>query len=181
MRRSEYRRCSQGPTTGTSGVVLWSGEHVSAARRLLELPSSLTAKPQRELLGAAMDDAFRAAAKSLAADVEGWNGQVFEDAVRQCFIDQGYEVKEYRRYDGEGGDMDMVVSPPPSRHGLFLPAEIAVQVKWKQGVDKEDARAVKQIDRWAECKAAVPRSTLSVRRRASQSKRVTMRRRTMLC
>ena len=141
-----FSRANHRPAVSFCG----SREHVRAARRLLELPSSLTAKPQRELLGTAMDDAFRAAAKSLAADVEGWNGQVFEDAVRQCFIDQGYQVKEYRRYDREGGDMDMVVSPPPSRHGLFLPAEIAVQVKWKQGVDEDDAWAVRQIDRWAE-------------------------------
>ena len=76
---------------------------------------------------------------------------MFESAVRQRLIDQGYEVKEtYRRYDGEGSDMDMVVSPPPSRHGPFLPAEIAVQVKWKQGIDQADAWAVAQIKRWAE-------------------------------
>ena len=81
-----FSRANHRPAVSFCG----SREHVRAARRLLELPSSLTAKPQRELLGTAMDDAFRAAAKSLAADVEGWNGQVFEDAVRQCFIDQGY-------------------------------------------------------------------------------------------
>ena len=74
---------------------------------------------------------------------------MFEDAVRQCFEDQGYELKEYGRYDGDGGDMDMVVSPPPSRHGVFLPTEIAVQVKWKQGVDAGDGWAVEQVDRWA--------------------------------
>ena len=126
-------------------------EQVAAARRLLETPGCLAEKPQEELVAAAMDDAFRAAAEAFAATVAGWNGTVFENAVRQRFIDQGYEVKEtYRRYDGEGSDMDMVVSPPPSRHGPFLPAEMAVQVKWKQGVDQDDAWAVAQIDRWAE-------------------------------
>ena len=141
-----FARANHWPAVSFCG----SGEQVGAARRLLELPSSLVARPRRELLGLAIDDAFRAAAESLAADVEGWNGQLFEYAVRGCFVDQGYEVKEYPRYDREGGDVDMVISPPPSRHGLFLPAEIAVQVKWKQGIDEDDAWAVGQIDRWAE-------------------------------
>lgn len=125
-------------------------EQVEAARRLLEMPGSVAEKPREELLAAAMDDAFRAAAESFATTVAGWNGRVFEDAVRQRFVDQGYKVKAYKRYDGEGGDMDMVGSPPPSRHGPFLPAEIAVQVKLKQGIDEDDARAVAQIGRWAE-------------------------------
>ena len=126
-------------------------EQVAAARRLLEIPGSVAEKPQESLVAAAVDDAFRAAAESFAKTVEGWNGTVFENAVRQRFIDQGYDVKEtYRRYDGEGSDMDMVVSPPPSRHGPFLPAEIAVQVKWKQGIDLGDAWAVTQIERWAD-------------------------------
>ena len=126
-------------------------EQVAAAERLLEIPGSVAEKPQEALLAAAMDDAFRAAAESFAATVANWNGTVFENAVRQRFGDLGYQVKEtYRRYDGDGGDMDMVVSPPPSQHGPFLPAEIAVQVKWKQGIDEDDTWAVVQIDRWAE-------------------------------
>ena len=126
-------------------------EQVAAVQQLLDIPESVVEKPQANLVVAAMNDAIRAAAESFAAKVAGWNGTVFENAVRQRFIDQGYEVKEkYGRYDGEGSDMDMVVSPPPSRHGPFLPAEIAVQVKWKQGIDQDDARAVAQIDRWAE-------------------------------
>ncbi|MYA18652.1 MAG: restriction endonuclease [Gammaproteobacteria bacterium] len=127
-----------------------SGSHLQVAERLMEMPSSTTVASHRDLWEGAINDAFRAAAESLAVDVEDWNGYLFEEAVRQCFVDQGYEVKEYRRYDGEGGDMDMVVAPPESRHGMFLPSEIAVQVKWKQGVDEDDAWAVAQIDRWAE-------------------------------
>lgn len=69
-------------------------------------------------------------------------------AVRQAFRDQGYQVQEdHRRYDGEGGDVDIVVLPPAG-HGLFLPAEIAVQVKWKQGIDENDKEAVRQIGDW---------------------------------
>ncbi|MDE0443025.1 MAG: restriction endonuclease [Gammaproteobacteria bacterium] len=127
-----------------------SGSHLQVAERLMEMPSSTTVASRRDLWEGAINDAFRAAAESLAADVEDWNGYLFEEAVRQCFVDHGYEVKEYRRYDGEGGDMDMVVAPPQSRHGMFLPTEIAVQVKWKQGVDEDDAWAAAQIDRWAE-------------------------------
>ena len=129
----------------------YGAEQVSAVRRLLEMPDSEIEKPREELLAAAIDDVFRAAAESFAKTVAGWNGQRFEDAVRQRFIDQGYQViNDYNRYDGEGSDMDMVVSPPPSRHGPFLPAEIAVQVKWKQGRDEDDVEAVKQIGRWTE-------------------------------
>ena len=127
-----------------------SAKHLEAARTLLTQPSSTESKPRRELWESAIDDAFLKAAESLSIEVAHWNGQMFEKAVRQCFVDQGYEVKEYRRYDGEGGDVDMVVSPPPGRHSMFLPTEIAVQVKWKQGVDEDDAWAVAQIDRWAE-------------------------------
>ena len=127
----------------------YSAKHREAARDLLERAGSVVSRPRRDLWEAATDGAFRAAAESLEAEVAAWNGTIFEDAVRQCFVDQGYEVLDYRRYDGEGGDMDMVVSPPPSRHGTFLPTEIAVQVKWKQGVDDGDAWAVEQIDRWA--------------------------------
>ena len=92
-----------------------------------------------------MDKAFEAAATSLSNQVEGWNGDRFEEAVRQAFRDQGYQVQEdHRRYDGKGGDVDIVVLPPAG-HGLFLPAEIAVQVKWKQGIDENDEEAVRQI------------------------------------
>ena len=127
-----------------------SRTYLDAAGSLLERPSSLESRPRRELWEAAIDDAYRAAAESLARQVEAWNGQMFEDAVRRYFVDQGYELKEYPRYDGEGGDMDMVVSPPPSRHGVFLPGEIAVQVKWKKGIDEDDAWGVEQIERWAQ-------------------------------
>lgn len=127
----------------------YSIKHIAAVRQLLEMSSSLDEKPRRDLLGAAMDEAFRAAAKSFAETVAGWNGQIFEEAVKQRFVDQGYQVKDYKRYDGEGSDMDMVVTPPLSKHAPFLPQEIAVQVKWKQGIDQDDAWAVEQIGRWA--------------------------------
>ena len=127
-----------------------SAPHVRAARDLLGQPSSLVSRPRRELWEAAIDDAFRSAAESLVEDVAAWNGQMFEEAVRQSFVDQGYELRKRGRYDREGGDVDMVVSPPPSRHGVFLPTEIAVQVKWKQGVDEDDAQAVAQVVQWAQ-------------------------------
>lgn len=128
----------------------YSVEHIAAVHQLLEMQSNLSEKSRKDLLAAAMDDAFRIAAESFAETVAGWNGPIFEDAVRQRFNDLGYQVKNYKRYDGEGSDMDMVVSPPLSLHTPFQPAEIAVQVKWKQGVDEEDKWAVEQIRRWAE-------------------------------
>ena len=44
----------------------------------------------------------------------------------------------------------MLVSPPATRHSFFLPSEIAVQVKWKQGVDPNDVQSVEQIIKWVE-------------------------------
>ena len=128
----------------------YSVEHIEAVSQLLGMPSNRTEERRKDLLAAAMDDVFRDAAKSFQKTVAGWNGDIFEKAVKQRFIDQGYQVKNYKRYDGEGSDMDMVVSPPPSQYAPFLPAEIAVQVKWKQGIDKGDTSAVEQIGRWAE-------------------------------
>ena len=128
----------------------YSIEHIAAVRQLLEMPSNLAEMPKKDLLAASIDEAFLAAAKSFAKTVAGWNGQIFEEAVKQRFVDQGYQVKDYKRYDGEGSDVDMVVTPPLSKHAPFLPEEIAVQVKWKQGIDQDDAEAVEQIGRWAE-------------------------------
>ena len=124
-------------------------EHLRAVLRLLKRESSLTAKSLSELSQAAVDRAFKAAATSLQDQIATWNGPRFEDAVRQAFHEQHYEVKDHLHYDGRGGDVDILVSPP-ARHGLFQPEEIAVQVKWKQGVDSHDADAVEQIIKWAE-------------------------------
>ena len=124
--------------------------HVKAAHRLLETPSSSTSRPQEELSRAAVNDAFNKAAQALLARVKGWNGPRFEEAVRQAFQDQGYTILAHPRYDGQGADADILVSPPASPHGLFLPSRIAVQVKWKEGVDQYDVESVRQIVDWAE-------------------------------
>lgn len=124
-------------------------ENVAAALRLLDKKSNLKERSRAELSGARMDNAFRVAARRLQKEVSAWNGQWFEEAVRQAFRDQGYTVKDHPHYDGKGGDVDILVTPPLDRFRLFLPdslaASIAVQVKWKQGVDEDDAYAVKQI------------------------------------
>ncbi len=132
----------------------YNAEHVEAARRLLQRPSALTSKLQEELFREAIDDAFKAAAKALREQVDNWNGQVFEEAVRQAFEDQGYTKISHQRFDGQGADADILVSPPASPYGLFLPGEIAVQVKWKQGVDEDDEQSVRQIVRWAEAQGS---------------------------
>ena len=126
----------------------YSKEHIAAAVGLLGRQSNPTERSIADLSRARMDKAFREAAKSLQEEVAAWNGPRFEDAVRQAFRDQGYEVKNHPRYDGRGGDVDILVSPPIDRFRLFLPDAgdpIAVQVKWKQGVDQDDEGAVKQI------------------------------------
>ena len=123
-------------------------EHITAAMSLLGRTNNPTEKSLSDLSRARMDNAFRDAAKSLQDEVAAWNGARFEQAVRQAFRDHGYDVKDHPHYDRKGGDVDILVSPPIDRFRLFLPDigdPIAVQVKWKQGVDHDDEYAVKQI------------------------------------
>lgn len=127
----------------------YSEKCVEAACQLLNTDSNLVEKQPQELREAVMDDAFKAAAMSLAEIVKNWNAKIFEDAVLQCFISQGYKEREFLRYDREGADADMVLLPPRHRHDLSLPTEIAAQVKWKQGIDQNDVEAVRQIVKWA--------------------------------
>ena len=64
---------------------------------------------------------------------------------------QKYKVSDdHPRYDGQGADCDILVSPPPSSYDLFLPEEIAIQVKWKQGIDDNDVEGIRQIIKWTE-------------------------------
>ena len=130
----------------------YSAEQIEAASLLLEQPNNTDANPNlpEEFYRAAIDDAFRTAAIALYEQIRNWNGPRFEEAVRQAFNDQGYEMQNLRRYDGQGGDADMLVAPPTSPYGVFLPGEIAVQVKWIQGEDPNDVNAVRQIIQWAE-------------------------------
>ena len=123
--------------------------HVEAAHRLLETTCSSTSRPQKELSRAAVNDAFKKAAQALHVTINGWNGPRFEKAVRQAFQDQGYTILHHPRYDGQGADADILVSPPASPYGLFLPSRIAVQVKWRVGVDQYDVESVRQIVKWA--------------------------------
>ena len=123
---------------------------VEAVSRLLQHPSNPTSKPKEELSQSAIDNAFKTAAEALRDLVKDWNWQRFQDAVEQAFRDQGYTIKSRQRFDRQGGDADILVSPPASPYGLFLPAEIAVQVKWKRDVDQGDEEAVRQIFKWAE-------------------------------
>ena len=134
-----------------SAVTFCEGaEHVKAVYKLLGRPSSTTSRSHEELSRAAIDTAFKAAATKLHREVEGWNGLRFERAVRQAFRDQGYTVKDHRRFNREGADVDILVSPPASPFGLFLPSEIAVQAKWKQGIDHSDVDAIGQVVQWVE-------------------------------
>ena len=123
----------------------YKAAQVEAAHRLLHSPSDRTSKPYEELSGAPINEVFKKAAIDLRERVKDWNGDRFEKAVRKAFEDQGYKIEHHQRFDRQGADADILVSPPASLYGLFLPAEIAVQVKWKQGLDEYDDEAVKQI------------------------------------
>ncbi|MCY4356629.1 MAG: restriction endonuclease [Gammaproteobacteria bacterium] len=127
-----------------------SEEHVNVVSQLLEMYSEASEAQSNDLLAQVMDSAYREAAKTLASEVEKWNGPRFEDAVRQSFEEQGYQIKYCKRYDGEGSDIDMLVSPPANQYTSFVPAEIAVQVKWKQGIDQDESSAIDQISKWAD-------------------------------
>lgn len=125
---------------------------IEAAVRLLEEPQDIhTAKRSQDLVQAALDEARRQAAEAMLDYVAtSWNGDTFEKMVKQAFENQGYEVLPYARYRGDGGDVDMVVQPPSSRYSLFMPQEIAVQVKWKKDQDEDDVHAVEQLLKWKE-------------------------------
>ena len=127
----------------------FNAEQVEAAHRLLR-QSSPTSKPQKELSRAAINNTFKDAATALRDQVKDWNGPRFEEAVRQAFRDQGYTIKDHRHFDCQWPACDILVSPPASSYGLFLPAEIAVQVKWRQDLDEYDDKAVKQIVSYVE-------------------------------
>ena len=141
-----FARANHRPAVSACG----DAAHVEAVLRLIKGRSCTSSMPREALSRAAIDDVLKEAAESLRSRIKGWNGQHFEEAVRQAFRDQGYEEKSRRRFDGQGGDADIVVAPPASPHSLFLPGEIAVQVKWKQGRDEDDEKAVQQIVDWAE-------------------------------
>ena len=128
----------------------YKAQQIKAAHRLLQSPSDRTSKPYEELSGAAINEVFKEAAKELRERVKDWNGDRFEKAVRKAFEDQGYKIEHHRRFDRQGADADILVSPPASLYSQFLPTEIAVQVKWKQGKDEYDDEAVKQIVRYVE-------------------------------
>ena len=131
-------------------VTFVSDEHLfDAAVKLLEKESNLDAHEDMDAV--AMNEAIRAAAKAMQEEIKKWNGHRFEEAVRRAFKNQGYTVEEqYRTFNRKGGDVDIVVSPPSKNYRLFMPQEIAVQVKWKQGIDRDDAHAVEQLVKWEE-------------------------------
>ena len=127
--------------------------HIDAVLRLLsESQDCLEEKEKSELTQAALDDALKKAAESMQEEVKSWNGHLFEEAVKKVFENQGYEILngQYSRYNRKGGDVDIIVRPPSNIYGIFMPQEIAVQVKWKQGVDQEDVHAVRQLVDWNE-------------------------------
>ena len=135
-------------------AVSWtvSADHLAAVHRLLSRASSTRSKSQETLIRSAIDDVLKEAAELLRDRVGAWNGPRFEEVVRQAFRDQGYQVQDRERPDGKGGDVDILVTPPARPYGLFLPDEIAVQVKWRQGVDEYGEQAVRQIVDWADSK-----------------------------
>ena len=124
-------------------------QHIAAALRLLDKESGLEGQPLDLLDRAQMDIAYWEAAKSLQREVKTWNGGRFEKAVRQAFRDQGYNLTDHPHYDGVGGDVDIVASPPIDRFHLFLEdtPDIAIQVKWYQGT-AEAEHAIGQLDQW---------------------------------
>ena len=128
----------------------YNPELIAAAIQLLERQSNLTSQSHEVFFHSAVDSAFKTAATALRDRIKNWNGQQFEKAVRQAFQDQGYTIIKHRHFDSQGGDADILVLPPASPYRVFLPGEIAVQVKWKQDIDKKDTYAISQIMQWAE-------------------------------
>ena len=128
----------------------YGGDHIEAACNLLKKRDSTEERSSEELDQAALDEALKKAAGAMQKVIRTWNGERFEKAVLQSFRNQGYQIENYRRYDGQGADVDLVASPPNNRYSLFMPEKIAVQIKWKQGIDSNDIEAVDQLVRWQE-------------------------------
>ena len=126
---------------------------IKAARNLLEKESNRSARDPSSLAQASLDDALKKAAEAMRQESATWSAFHFEKIVKQVFENRGYKIvtEKYRRYDGGGSDVDIIVQPPSNIDSLFMPQMIAVQVKWKQGIDENDISAVKQLDRWNEC------------------------------
>ena len=124
-------------------------EHRQAIERLLKLESREQGQDAGQLFGAIISESIRKSALSLQEQSKSWNGQKFEDFVRRAFKMQNYNIiEDHPRFDGQGADCDILVSPPSSRYDLFLPEQIAVQVKWKQGIDHDDVEGIRQIIKW---------------------------------
>ena len=129
--------------------------HRYAIEQLLKRESKEQGQDTDQLFETIISASFKEASLSLKEQAKGWNGQKFEGFVRRAFREQGYTVsKDHPRYDGQGADCDILVSLPPSRYDIFLPRsrseEIAVQVKWKQGIDHNDVEALQQIIKWTD-------------------------------
>ncbi len=110
----------------------------------------LDGKDSKTLVEAALDDALKQAAVAMKEAVAQWNGRQFEAAVKQVFESQGYRQQPYRQWNKQGGDADMVFAPPETIYSLFMPGEVIVQVKWKQGKDRDDLDGVEQLEKWNE-------------------------------
>ena len=134
----------------------YNKDHIDAAIQLLGKESDSHEKSPEDLIQASLDDALEHAANAMLEKTKSWNAQQFESAVKTAFVNQGYQINnKYRRYDGKGADVDIVVCPPGNHnYSLFMPTEIAVQVKWKQGIDSNDIRAVTQLATWNESSLA---------------------------
>jgi len=121
-------------------------EHRQAIEKLMKLESREQGQDAGQLFRAIISESFRKSALTIEEQVKGLNGLKFEGLVRQAFREQGYKIVEgHPRYNGQGADCDILASLPPSRHDLFLPEEVAVQVKWKQGIDHNDVEGIRQI------------------------------------
>jgi len=129
----------------------YDSRQIRACLNLLKLSDQLDDQSDEKLYELAYDIVFKAAAEHLLKEVQGWNGERFERAIQKAFVEQGYRILSHPRYDKEGGDADILMSIPPSPYEVFLPEQkdIAVQVKWKKGVDEDDVKAVEQIVKWS--------------------------------
>lgn len=129
----------------------YDSQQIRACLKLLNWPDQLDEQSDERLFELAYDAVFKEAAKRLLDEIQGWNADKFEKAIRRTFEEQGYRILLHRRYDSEGGDADILMSMPPNPYEAFLPEqkEIAVQVKWKKGVDEDDLQAVDQIVKWS--------------------------------
>jgi hypothetical protein len=122
---------------------VWNQDFLDAVETLLTRESETSILGIAEIFGTVKDEL----AASLLTRVRKMGWRDLENLVESLFKESGYEVVERHRYDGQGGDADLVVTTklPLLDEFTDMDLNIYVQVKNKDGKDYDDVHHVEQL------------------------------------